>query len=171
MYCNHCGALMGGEDLVCRACGKSVAESRTAVVLRSRVPEHLHLLAIFWFVVAGFTLIPAAAVFVLGQLAATFFREGSMERAVAPLVFTAAGGVLLVIATVSFMTAWGLLKVRPWGRMLALVMGFIALLHPPFATALGIYTLFVLLPGAAGQEYDRMAGSRAQAERAAGSAV
>ena len=35
-------------------------------------------------------------------------------------------------------------------------MAFIALIHPPLGTALGVYTLFVLLPDAAGDEYRRM---------------
>jgi ABC-type glycerol-3-phosphate transport system permease component len=78
-------------------------------------------------------------------------------RLAGPLIFLTIAAVLGVIAFASILTGWGLLKVRPWGRMLALVMGFIALLHPPFGTALGIYTLYVLLPGPAGEEYDRMA--------------
>jgi hypothetical protein len=37
--------------------------------------------------------------------------------------------------------------------MFALVMAFLNLLNFPFGTALGVYTLFVLLPDAAGDEY------------------
>ena len=41
--------------------------------------------------------------------------------------------------------------------IIAIVLGFIALLHPPLATALGIYTLWVLLPADAEREYSQMA--------------
>jgi hypothetical protein len=40
--------------------------------------------------------------------------------------------------------------------MTAIVLGILALFHPPFGTALGIYTLWVLLPTESAAEYDRM---------------
>jgi hypothetical protein len=43
-----------------------------------------------------------------------------------------------------------------WARTTAIVIGILALFHPPFGTALGIYTLWVLLPGESAAEYDRM---------------
>jgi hypothetical protein len=46
--------------------------------------------------------------------------------------------------------------------MLALVTGFISLIRPPFRTALGTYTLYVLLPAEAGAEYERMAAQAGQ---------
>ena len=43
--------------------------------------------------------------------------------------------------------AWGLFQREPWARVLGLVFGFLALLRPPFGTALGIYiAMWVLLP-------------------------
>jgi hypothetical protein len=41
--------------------------------------------------------------------------------------------------------------------MLGVVIGFLALLRFPLGTALGIYTLWVLLPEESGREYDRLA--------------
>jgi uncharacterized membrane protein (DUF2068 family) len=58
-----------------------------------------------------------------------------------------AGGVLGIIA------GWGLLDRQPWARTLAIVLGVINLIHIPFGTALGIYTLWVLLPAESEQEY------------------
>jgi hypothetical protein len=54
--------------------------------------------------------------------------------------------------------AWGLFERQPWARILGIVVGFLALLRFPFGTALGIYTLWVLLPENSGREYDAMAG-------------
>jgi len=42
--------------------------------------------------------------------------------------------------------AWGLFEREPWARFLGLALGFLALLRFPLGTALGIYTLWVLLP-------------------------
>jgi hypothetical protein len=53
--------------------------------------------------------------------------------------------------------AWGLFEREPWGRFLGLVLGFLALVRFPFGTALGIYTLWVLLPETSGKEYERLA--------------
>ena len=47
----------------------------------------------------------------------------------------------------------GLLMREGWGRILALVMGCVSLLSLPFGTAIGIYTLWVLMSQNAEHEY------------------
>ena len=74
----------------------------------------------------------------------------------APGIFVILCVLFLVLAALRFVTGWSLLKLQPWGRTFALVMAFTALIHPPLGTALGVYTLFVLLPDAAGDEYRQM---------------
>jgi hypothetical protein len=51
----------------------------------------------------------------------------------------------------------GLLRRERWARPLALVVGVLALLKIPFGTALGIYTLWVLVPAQSAMEYDAIA--------------
>lgn len=158
MFCNHCGSPVAPEQTACPRCGSSVVGGRVAVAARMRVAEHVHLLAIFWFVVAVFWIIPAAIMWILAGVVTLPLAPDvpAIARVLGPLLFAVLGIFFLASAAVSFVTGWGLLKVRPWGRTLALVMAFLALIHPPFGTALGIYTLFVLLPDAAGDEYRRM---------------
>jgi hypothetical protein len=49
-----------------------------------------------------------------------------------------------------------LLQREPWARTLAVVLGFVSLFfNVPFGTALGIYTLWVLLPAESDIEYER----------------
>jgi uncharacterized membrane protein (DUF2068 family) len=67
------------------------------------------------------------------------------------------GGLLLAGAVVGIVAGWGLLERKPWARMLAIVLGCFSLLDMPFGTALGIYTLWVLLPAGSEEEYRRMA--------------
>jgi hypothetical protein len=74
------------------------------------------------------------------------------------------GGLWPVVAVATVFTAalaliagFGLLNRRPWGRVVAIVAAILALLKFPFGTALGIYTLWVLAPGASGLEYDAIA--------------
>jgi len=52
---------------------------------------------------------------------------------------------LLLLSVPSIITGIGLLKLRPWSRMLAIVVSALHLLSIPFGTALGIYGLWVLM--------------------------
>jgi len=52
---------------------------------------------------------------------------------------------LVITALPGIIAGIGLLKLYPWARMLALVLGFVQLLNIPFGTVLGIYTLWVLM--------------------------
>ncbi len=67
------------------------------------------------------------------------------------------GAMAILMALTGFLAGFGLLERRPWARGLAIVLGVIALLHPPLGTALGIYTLWVLLPNESEEEYRRTA--------------
>ncbi len=68
------------------------------------------------------------------------------------------GGVLILAkAAAGFIAGWGLLKHQDWARTVALVVGFVALLSVPVGTALGIYTLWVLLPARSDEEYKALA--------------
>jgi hypothetical protein len=60
-----------------------------------------------------------------------------------------------------FAAGWGLLHRESWARILALIAGFLALFHPPFGTALGIYTLWVLLSAESEREYAEQAARAA----------
>ena len=161
MYCNHCGAALGQDQLACPTCGHSVADVRTSIAIRTRVAGHLHLLAIFWFVMAAFWVIPTGVMFALAAAAGA--APGDMPppaRVFAPILFLVLGILFLAIAAARAVTAYGILKVRSWGRVLALVMAFLMLLDLPFGTALGVYTLWVLLPAEAGEEYQRISATR-----------
>jgi hypothetical protein len=67
------------------------------------------------------------------------------------VIFTSVGAVLALATGVS------LLMRKSWGRILAIVVGILALITIPFGTALGIYTLWVLAPAPSGVEYDALA--------------
>ena len=71
------------------------------------------------------------------------------------MLFTVLGIFVLAKAAAGVFAGWGLLNREPWARVLTLVVGFLALLHPPLGTALGVYTLWVLLPSESEAEYAR----------------
>ncbi len=159
MFCNSCGSPIAPEQSVCPNCGRSTTGVRVANAARMRVAEHIHLLAILWFVAGALWLIPAVVMAVLAAFITVPLALHNAEKiafVVAPGIFVILCVLFLVMAALRFLTGWSLLKLQPWGRTLALVMAFLALIHPPLGTALGIYTLFVLLPDAAGDEYRQM---------------
>src|SRR5271157_6330107 len=163
MFCNSCGSPIAPEQFICSNCGRSTTGARVASAARARVAEHVHLLAILWFVVGAFWLIPAVVMGVLATvITVPLALHGANRIAIvfAPGIFVILCIVFLVSAGLRFVAGWGLLKIQPWGRTFALVVGFLGLIHPPFDTALGIYTLFVLLPDAAGDEYRQMSQTR-----------
>jgi len=90
-------------------------------------------------------------------------RQGKVQRNIqnfAPFVrsiMSFVGGFVIIKALLSIAAGLGLLQRESWARPLAIVMSFFELLHIPFGTALGIYTLVVLLPTEASVEYEQLA--------------
>jgi uncharacterized BrkB/YihY/UPF0761 family membrane protein len=129
---------------------------------RSRVREHVRLLGILWmaysslYVVAGIVLLVVAQTIFSGSF---HFNGGPPPEVTVwlrPLI-SCIGWLVLAIAAMGFFTGWGLLQREAWARTVALVVGFVALLRIPLGTALGIYTLWVLLPSQSNEEYAAMA--------------
>jgi len=60
-------------------------------------------------------------------------------------VGVAIAGFLIVLSLPGIIAGLGLLKFRPWARILAIIVGALHLLSFPLGTALGVYTLVVLL--------------------------
>ncbi len=71
------------------------------------------------------------------------------------------GIFILAKAACGFIAGWGLMQREPWARVIALVLGFISLFNIPFGTAVGVYTLWVLLPAQSQEEYDALVAARA----------
>jgi uncharacterized membrane protein HdeD (DUF308 family) len=75
------------------------------------------------------------------------------------LLFTVLGGTFLLIGVGGILVGLGLRDRKSWARIVAIILGVIALFHPPIGTALGIYTLWVLISDEGGAEYQRLSAS------------
>jgi hypothetical protein len=92
----------------------------------------------------------------IGSVDWPFPHGWALESLIFSGIYSAA--ILLgFFGVVHLVLAWGLFERQPWARLLGLVVGFLALLRFPLGTALGIYTIWVLLPQTSGQEYDSLA--------------
>jgi hypothetical protein len=159
MFCNHCGAELQLDYKLCPKCGNPIGPARlVATSDPGRLERHLRTLGTLWIVAGALFLIPAIVLLAIGSfvhIAIPGTQE--MARALGPLVLYVIGGSLLGVAAGGICVGWGLMQRQPWARIAALILGILALFHLPFGTALGIYTLWVLLSDNAGTEYERMA--------------
>lgn len=148
MFCDRCGAQLEAGASFCRACGKPVG-GVPALPSQTSISGHVRLLGILWIAISAFRLLPALVLFGVSR---NFMSEMGVPSFVHPLLATI-GTFFALFAALGFIAGWGLLEHAPWSRMLAIVMGCLALIDIPFGTALGIYTLWVLLPAKAETEF------------------
>ena len=158
MYCNACGTQLPDSARFCSKCGAVIAGSGVPVqTMRSRLTRHLPALALLWVVYSLLRVFAGGTVLFVGRM----FMPHSMmfgwpfSHFFLPGLLTTIGVGVLVLGVLGLATGWGLWQREPWARIAALVLGVIALLHFPLGTALGIYTLWVLLPADAAAEYAR----------------
>lgn len=160
MFCDRCGTELQPGQRFCGSCGKPVGVAVLAPAPNGRVARHLHLLAVLWFAASAINVIGAVVVFIVGN---TLFGQVIRIQEAWPMqgflqtLLSSVAVLLFLKALAGFAAGWGLLERQPWARVLTLVLGFVSLIHIPFGTALGIYTIWVLLSPQADQEYRRLA--------------
>jgi len=165
VFCDRCGASVQPEQRFCGQCGKEFSGAIAIAYPRSnRVREHVRLLGILWLALSALNAVAGIVLWILGN---TLFAHLHEMGGVPPDVpagflrslFSAIGSLILIKAACGFFAGWGLLHREPWARMLTIVLSFLALFNIPLGTALGIYSLWVLLPAESEREYEQAAQS------------
>ena len=160
MFCNGCGTQLQPQFNVCPNCGRAIDRAGLTVAGSSRLERHLRILGILWIIAGALFLIPAIALMTIGSMVHIAIPGGEeIGRLVGPLALFILGGTFLILAAGGILVGRGLLHHETWARTTAIVLGILALFHPPFGTALGIYTLWVLLSSDASSEYARLASA------------
>jgi phage shock protein PspC (stress-responsive transcriptional regulator) len=166
MFCDGCGSAVQAGQAFCSKCGKQIVGPVSLMQVRpGRVQRHLRLLSILWMAFGAFNTIAGIILYVLANTVLLHMHE--MGAPAAPAAFlspflSVIAILLLAKAACAFVAGWSLSKRESWGRTVALVLAFISLFtNIPFGTALGVYTLWVLLPAESDREYEVLAGSRA----------
>ena len=161
MFCDGCGTAVQPGQGFCSRCGKQIVGPVTAMQpRRSRVQEHVRLLGILWLAISALNAMGGVAVYIVAN---TIFAPGNELGAPGFLhpLLSVVSIFILAKAALGFLAGWGLSQREPWARMLVLVLAFISLFNVPFGTAVGVYSLWVLLPGDSEQEYEALAAARA----------
>ena len=155
MFCNGCGSELQSGFNVCPKCGKVIGDPVSAIT-RSRLQNHLSTLGTLWIIVGALFLFPSLGLFFASGAVRFFIHDNILARSLGPALFTLIGGTFLVLAIGGILVGLGLRDHKPWARTVAIVLGVLSLFHPPVGSALGIYTLWVLMSDDGGVEYRRL---------------
>src|SRR5690349_23711183 len=112
--------------------------------------DHIRIVAILHIVLGSLSVLGGLTIFaVMGGLAAVIGVTGTADGLPAVPIVGGLGGLiflaLLVLGLPGIIAGAGLLKFRPWARILGIIISALDLIHFPFGTALGVYGLWALL--------------------------
>lgn len=155
MYCDRCGANLQGQVTFCPHCGRQFSAAAPQAPVMNRVAAHTRNLAIVWLVYSAWRVLPGLFLRSISNWDFPFDRWGGPFFFGGILHFVS--GFLIFSGVVGLIAGWGLWERRQWARMLAIVLAFLNLLHFPFGTAVGVYTLWVLMPADSEAEWRRTA--------------
>jgi len=173
MVCHACGAPVAEGVHFCTKCGAQVVAAQpmyaaypppAVPIFINRVQRHLQTLGILWCVFAAYRIVGgligmfALKVFTVRGFGGDWPFNDHSHGGFGPQWMGALLPVIavytVVMAALAVFVGYSLLTRRPWGRTLGVIVGILTLFKPLLGTALGIYTLWVLAPGASGLEYD-----------------
>lgn len=167
MYCSGCGQLIPPGQQFCSNCGRPVPVATAAAPgfwAHTRVHRHIQALSILWIAYAVWTLFHwLIAMSFFGGFFGGYFGHwnhgpwGDYPFSHMPWLVPFITAILIGRTILSLVTGLALVGRTRWARILAIVAAFLTILRPITGTALAIYTLWVLLPSASGQEYDQIA--------------
>jgi hypothetical protein len=125
----------------------------------------LRALSVVWFLYAGCAMLSG----ILGMaFAKSFFAgpfgpwmRGPWEHNGFPFFFAPAllhlmWVTVIVRSCLALAAGWGLMERAPWGRIVAIIAAFLSLLKFPIGTAIGIWTLVVLMGYRNASLYERL---------------
>jgi hypothetical protein len=158
MFCSVCGQPLALGQAVCSQCGRPAAAAVPPIPgLQFQLQSYagkVRALGIVWLVYAALSLLTgfAGLTFAHAFLFNHFgnwgngpWGNGSMPGWFGPAILHFIWMALLVRAALALVAGWGLLERTQWGRIVAIIAGVLSLIKFPFGTALGIWTLVVLL--------------------------
>lgn len=172
MFCSACGGTLVPGQAFCPQCGRPVAAGATASPIPpAAVPGFqfelnnfagkIRALSVVWFIYGGLSL-------VLGFVGLAFanamfhgrfgwWMHGPMPPMwLGPAILHLAWVMIIVRTGLALIAGWGLMERAPWGRIVAIVAAIVNLIKFPFGTALGIWTLVMLVGYRNSTLYDQL---------------
>lgn len=154
MFCDSCGTPLQSGQQFCTRCGKTIVGGVQPG--GSRVARHAQMLGILWIAYSAMLVLGGIFLLVFFQhIFPMILRNAPPPRAGGPppefilgfmgpfMHFIAV--LVLAKAAAGIIAGVGVLQRAPWSRVLTIVVAILSLISFPFGTALGIYSLWVLL--------------------------
>jgi len=107
------------------------------------------IIAVLYLIGGALMLVGALFSSLFAGMLATVVGASGEEGAGFAAAVLGLGGAALMISLVlfsipSFVCGWGLLRFRGWARILAIILGAIALIEFPIGTLFGVYVLAIM---------------------------
>jgi hypothetical protein len=159
MFCSACGQNLQPGQAFCPRCGRPMAVPPPNIPgLQFQLENYagkIRALSVVWFIYAGLSLVLSFA----GMTFARLFLHSHFgpwghgpwingpfrPEWFGPIVIQFVWLFALLWSVFLFAVGWGLMQRQPWGRMVAIVAAFLVLFKFPLGTALGIWTLVMLM--------------------------
>jgi hypothetical protein len=160
MYCSGCGQPVAPGQPVCALCGRPAAAAVPPVPGFAFEVENyagkIRALSVVWVIYAGFSLLSGIAGLTFahafmnnhfgpfgghGPWGNSPFPEEWFGHAIFGFIWIA----VLTRTAMAVFVAWGLHERASWARIVAIIVAFLSLIKFPFGTAIGIWTLVVLM--------------------------
>ena len=114
----------------------------------STMAGHVKTVGILWIVggVMGlFAGLIIASILISAGLIANIESGDTEPLGILTIIATCLAGFFLILSLPDIIVGIGIIKHKEWGRILGFILATLNLLSIPFGTALGIYTIYVLL--------------------------
>ena len=159
MFCSGCGLALAPGQAFCPQCGRPAAPAVPPVPgLQFQLESYagkVKALGILWLVWAALSLafgvvgLTVAKAFMFGHFGP--WMNGPWAHGPLPpewlgsAIMQFAWVILVIRSGLALAAGWGLMERTQWGRVVAIVAAFFNVLKFPFGTALGVWTLILLL--------------------------
>jgi hypothetical protein len=109
--------------------------------------NHIQVVAILHIALGVMSLVAAIVLFsIIGLAGSIVIAQGEEAAAgILGIIAVLLGGFLAITGLPGIIGGWALLTGRNWGRTLVIILGALGLFNFPIGTAVGAYTLWVLL--------------------------
>ena len=158
MFCSSCGYALAQGLAFCPNCGRPVAPVVPPVPgLQFQIDSYagkVKALSIVWFIYAGYSVLSGIAGLAIvhaifshhgGDWGNNPWTNGSAPNWFLPAIFHVVWVAVLMRTGLAILTGYGLYSRARWGRILAIVVAILSLIKFPIGTALGIWTMVMLM--------------------------
>ena len=115
------------------------------------IEKQVHLIAVLWIALGSLSFLAGLALFGI-LFGVSFIPDiGSEAPVILRIVGSSLGVFFWMLSLPKIICGVGLLNHKEWARVLTLILSFLSLLNIPLGTALGIYSLVILMRDDAGR--------------------